>query len=47
MIESVDTLTNELVYPNELHNDENMKKNKITTSTNYSYKYYMNNEYNY
>ncbi len=46
MIESIDTLTNELVYPNELHNDENVKK-KITTSTNYSYKYYMNNEYNY
>lgn len=26
MIESIDNLTNELVYPNELHNDENMKK---------------------
>ncbi len=28
MIESIDNLTNELVYPNELHNDENMKKKK-------------------
>lgn len=29
MIESIDTLTNKLVYPNELHNDENMKKKNL------------------
>lgn len=29
MIESVYNLTNEQFYPNELHNDENMKKKNL------------------
>jgi hypothetical protein len=33
VIENINNSTNECVYSNELHNDENMKKNKITTST--------------
>jgi hypothetical protein len=29
MVQNIDNLTNEQVYSNELHNDENMKKIKL------------------